>query len=820
MEEETMVINHNISALNTLHQLNANNAASAKSLQKLSSGMRINSAADDAAGLAISEKMRGQISGLDQATRNGQDGISLIQTAEGGLNETTSILQRMRELAVQSANDTNTDSDRAQMQKEVDQLTQEINTISTDTQFNTKNLLDGSMGNVFAPTVTSATLQNLQATGSNLTTGVYTLSMTAAGADTFGSFNSSLNAQVVSGDLGVQAGAHIKYGNYRLAVTNYNGVSHSADLALTGPDGTLTMLSGQDMTSNVAIGGITVATGTHAITQNGMAQFALTDNGLDVDLTAAANGATVNAGAIAAYAGQALSVGGFQFSVLTNHGANGTAVTGSLTNNAILFQIGANAGQNTTLSINNMSAQALGVSGSGSVGGTSASGIVTGGTSGSTNLVETDGANIGSTSITGTPAFEADGKNITLTYAAGSPGSGGTEANLVCDKSTAVDLKSLLSPASDAQISISIDGGAAYIVTAAQIRSYNSGAGVQNGTDMYQELYGHGMLWTNMWKDIPAFPNWGIRSLSSGSSQSVKVDVTGSSAVERAAIETYFGMSGDSITAQGSDGTPPTSSTVTISDGSGNSAVVNVNDADTALAGTGYFSGLSVNLASGKHVTDLDGAAASKISFNNVTTPATPPVVSSVSFGSGLGSKITNGANLTFTYSTNAVTISDGTPADNQTVAVTSTDTSFAVSSGNYQGMTVNLAPGKTVSNLTSGTDGVSVSLSASGGGAAGGIDISTQTGAEAAISVVDGAIASVSSERAKLGAMQNRLEHTVNNLGTTSQNLTASESQIRDVDMAAEMMQYTKNNILSQAATAMMAQANQMPQEVLQLLK
>jgi flagellin len=259
---------------------------------------------------------------------------------------------------------------------------------------------------------------------------------------------------------------------------------------------------------------------------------------------------------------------------------------------------------------------------------------------------------------------------------------------------------------------------------------------------------------------------------------------------------------------------------VTISDGSGNSAVVNVNDADTALAGTGYFSGLSVNLASGKHVTDLDGAAASKISFNNVTTPATPPVVSSVSFGSGLGSKITNGANLTFTYSTNAVTISDGTPADNQTVAVTSTDTSFAVSSGNYQGMTVNLAPGKTVSNLTSGTDGVSVSLSASGGGAAGGIDISTQTGAEAAISVVDGAIASVSSERAKLGAMQNRLEHTVNNLGTTSQNLTASESQIRDVDMAAEMMQYTKNNILSQAATAMMAQANQMPQEVLQLLK
>ena len=172
-----MRINHNISALDTYRQLNANNTAAAKSLEKLSSGLRINSAADDAAGLAISEKMKGQISGLDQASRNAQDGISLIQTAEGALNETQSIIQRMRELAVQSANDTNTDSDRQQMQKELDQLNAEVTRISADTQFNTKNLLDGSMGNVFSPTVTTATLQNLQAVGSNLTTGVYTLTI-------------------------------------------------------------------------------------------------------------------------------------------------------------------------------------------------------------------------------------------------------------------------------------------------------------------------------------------------------------------------------------------------------------------------------------------------------------------------------------------------------------------------------------------------------------------------------------------------------------------------------------------------------------------
>ncbi|MEG6573090.1 flagellin [Caldibacillus debilis] len=140
-----MRINHNISALNTYRQLSFNNTQTAKNLEKLSSGYRINRAGDDAAGLAISEKMRGQIRGLEMATKNAQDGISLIQTAEGALNETHAILQRIRELAVQSANDTNTDNDRAELQKEVDQLLQEIDRIANTTQFNTKNLLDGSL---------------------------------------------------------------------------------------------------------------------------------------------------------------------------------------------------------------------------------------------------------------------------------------------------------------------------------------------------------------------------------------------------------------------------------------------------------------------------------------------------------------------------------------------------------------------------------------------------------------------------------------------------------------------------------------------------
>jgi len=138
-----MRINHNIAALNTHRQLTAGNNYAAKNMEKLSSGLRINRAGDDAAGLAISEKMRGQIRGLEMASKNSQDAISLIQTAEGALNETHSILQRMRELAVQSANDTNTDEDRSALQNEMDQLAKEIDRIANNTQFNKKDLLTG-----------------------------------------------------------------------------------------------------------------------------------------------------------------------------------------------------------------------------------------------------------------------------------------------------------------------------------------------------------------------------------------------------------------------------------------------------------------------------------------------------------------------------------------------------------------------------------------------------------------------------------------------------------------------------------------------------
>ena len=139
-----MVVQHNLSAMNTNRQMGTVTSALSKSTEKLSSGYKINRAADDAAGLSISEKMRSQIRGLDKASSNAQDGISLIQVAEGALNETHSILQRMNELATQAVNDTNTSTDRKAIQQELTQLTSELDRIYSTTQFNTMNLLDGS----------------------------------------------------------------------------------------------------------------------------------------------------------------------------------------------------------------------------------------------------------------------------------------------------------------------------------------------------------------------------------------------------------------------------------------------------------------------------------------------------------------------------------------------------------------------------------------------------------------------------------------------------------------------------------------------------
>ncbi len=178
-----MRINHNLSALNASNALKANDTRIGKNLAKLSSGYRINSAADDAAGLAVSEKMRSQINGLSQAEDNAQNGISLVQTAEGGLNETESILQRMNTLAVESANGTydSSSTDRKNLQKEVDALKSEVDTIAQSTNFNGINLLDGSLGYGVTQTGITAISQVVISGGALATGAALSLNVNAAG---------------------------------------------------------------------------------------------------------------------------------------------------------------------------------------------------------------------------------------------------------------------------------------------------------------------------------------------------------------------------------------------------------------------------------------------------------------------------------------------------------------------------------------------------------------------------------------------------------------------------------------------------------------
>lgn len=312
-----MIINHNMNALNAHRNMGVNNTASGKSMEKLSSGLRINRAGDDAAGLAISEKMRGQIRGLEQSSRNASDGISLIQTAEGALNETTNILQRMRELAVQSANDTNTSDDREQLQKEMTQLGEEIDRIANNTEFNTKKLLNGNMGK--ATTAVKGTMVNSG-----------TLEATTAQDTEFADLEDANG-----NNLGIADDDVIT------ATWSVGGKQYSASIKVANGD-TLEKLKTEiekDATIeefNIAAGAITVKAAQTGITNQ--------INGLSIEVKSA-NGDRKEA------ASNALS----SFSV-------GTKAADTRTDGTANLQIGANANQQLNLSIEDMRATSLGVS--------------------------------------------------------------------------------------------------------------------------------------------------------------------------------------------------------------------------------------------------------------------------------------------------------------------------------------------------------------------------------------------------------------------------------------------------------------------------
>ena len=300
-----MRINNNLMAMNTHRQLGINSGAGAKSIEKLSSGFRINRAGDDAAGLAISEKMRGQIRGLNQASRNSQDAISLVQTAEGALNESQAILQRMRELAVQSANDTNTDADRKELQAEVKQLTSELDRIGNTTEFNTKKLLDGSAKGVTEEVKGTATVNNNS--GVTIASAALEGLNTAAGTE---ATKSVLNGAVMLVRTGDADTVGFDAADYKVVKSD-------------GTEGALgTMISATDVQLTFGAGALTGGATTLAVS-------------------------SLDAG---------MKVGESMTFVFGKHEDASSDLA-----NSIMAQVGANSGQTAFISMGDMRAEALGV---------------------------------------------------------------------------------------------------------------------------------------------------------------------------------------------------------------------------------------------------------------------------------------------------------------------------------------------------------------------------------------------------------------------------------------------------------------------------
>lgn len=392
-----MRIANNISALNTHRTLINSDTQMSKSMERLSSGYRINKAADDAAGLAISEKMRAQVRGLNQASRNAQDGISMIQTAEGGLNEMHSILQRMRELAVQAGNDTLTGADKGEIQKEVDQLVSEIDRISNDTEFNTKKLLNGQAG------VTASEANGMAGAGLTIN------GVDHAGAGAIAKVN--LEAAITN----INTGANTQTGVYSVVISKEAataqlksdaGVSGAAAGTL-GEDGTIVLngvnvdLASADSVATIVskINNYTAQTGVVAVASGGSINLDSTALGTAATLTMSttdadflqrlgfglASGTYVltDAGsdAVGTINGQA-AIGNGNTLTLSKDGnaADGLAVTfdgskvvfsggtANLTFDSIVnadgqvtLQIGANANQNLSFAINDMGTSSLGI---------------------------------------------------------------------------------------------------------------------------------------------------------------------------------------------------------------------------------------------------------------------------------------------------------------------------------------------------------------------------------------------------------------------------------------------------------------------------
>jgi flagellin len=360
-----LTINTNVMSLNAQRNLGQSQSALAKSMQRLSSGLRINSAKDDAAGLAISDRMTSQVRGLNQATRNANDGISLAQTAEGALQETTNILQRMRELSVQSANDTNSASDRTSLQAEVNQLKQEMTRIANTTSFNGKNLLDG--------TLTTAQFQVGANANQTISFGIESAKATDLGNNSLTSNNATLNFAIERATSAAAASS----ANDVMAQTLTIIGEKTATASVSNGDSATTIaaaVNAQSATTGVTATARTTAT-MQTLTSTGAVSFAL-------------QGTNSSAVTITATVAALTDISEISKAINTQSGQTG--ITASIANNVITltqaegadikisdFFGGGSAASQATISVTGSAAGAQAIGGSASLDSTTVGGELT-----------------------------------------------------------------------------------------------------------------------------------------------------------------------------------------------------------------------------------------------------------------------------------------------------------------------------------------------------------------------------------------------------------------------------------------------------------
>ncbi|MGZ5779679.1 MAG: flagellin N-terminal helical domain-containing protein [Burkholderiaceae bacterium] len=696
------IINTNIASLNAQRNLSTSQSGLTTALQRLSSGLRINSAKDDAAGLAISQRMTSQINGLDQAARNANDGISLAQTAEGSLSAITDNLQRIRTLSLQAANSTNSASDRAALNAEVQSSLAEIGRVASTTQFNGLNLLDG--------TFTAAQFQ----VGANAN---QTINVTVGGATTsqLGAYqyNNTTNAvsgsALVSGDLtinGVNVGASTSGSadtivNAINSVTNQTSVTASATsslVAANNPTRKQDLASGDLVINGVDIGAVT---GAYNVATQGASLVTA------INLKSTATGVTATSNAVTGGITLASSTGK-TIAVTTNNGAAGAAKV----ENATGLEV--SSSQTVATSTNTFAA----------------------GTEGQSNVVFTAAATNGD-------QITVDG--IQYTFAAANAG--------------------LTTVATGA------DQTASAANLAAQITAKETALGTA----------GH------------------ITAASAGGTMTVTSKFATSTA---------------------------THTTITEQTDAGANMVENNNN----VVGVGVAVGGTLTVGGTTYQFGFADSAA--VGSNTMVTLGTTGTNTAQAFLTAVNAAYTaDTTNIQATGGANVITLTSDNKGAQGTTDVTGTSiTSLTVggaaggANGSYTANTaygvISLNSNAAYSIAGNNSAKAGLSTASSTLSAISTIDISSVTGANNAIALVDGAISQVNTTRANLGAVQNRFSSTISNLQSSSENISAARSRIQDTDFAAETAALTRGQILQQAGTAMLAQANSLPNGVLALLR